>query len=483
MVYPPFPQDPFNLNLLQDVFPSDWKNPQAADLYDLVVLGGGPAGMTAATIASHLKLKVALVEKEHLGGECLNVGCIPSKALLRCSRLAAEMKEAKTFGMQIPSGSKVDFPQVMQRVRQMRNTLSPHDSALHFQKLGIDIFLGAGRFISPDQLQVSNQILRFKKAMICTGTQPIPISIPGLQEAGFLTNQSVFNLTALPARLSVIGAGPIGCELAQAFVRFGSKVNMITRGKNLLPKDDPLATTKLQEVLKREGISLHLQTQVQKVEKKGKEKVIYLGEQQLIVDEILVAIGRAPVVTGLGLEEAKVHYDVQKGIENNDSFQTSNPQIYTAGDVGSLYKFTHLSKETARMAVFNAFKGASFKRSSLIVPWCTYTDPEIAHVGLSEKEAEERGILYQTATVELKDMDRAILDGETEGFVKLLVKKGTHQLLGATLMARHAGEMISEITVAMQSEKGILALSQAIHPFPTQAEVVRVAAEMLREHL
>jgi pyruvate/2-oxoglutarate dehydrogenase complex dihydrolipoamide dehydrogenase (E3) component len=478
---PKFPLDEFNQNLIQDVFPSNWKNPKPADIYDLVVLGGGPGGMTAVTMAAKLNAKTAIVEKEHLGGECLNVGCIPSKTLLRSSRLCAEVRDAADFGIEIGKGWRVNFPSVMQRVRRLRSALSPHDSALHFKALGTDVFLGMGHFTGSDKLEVAGQTLRFKKAIVATGTQPIRLAVQGLEEAGYLTNQTVFNLTFLPARLAVIGAGPIGCELSQAFARFGSKVLLITRGSSLLPKDDRTATERLQKVMEKEGMQVLFQSQLQRVEMKGKEKILYLDRSSkgIAVDEILVATGRIPVVEELALDRAGVIFDAKNGIAANEFLQTSNPDIYAVGDVTSRYKFTHISMELGKIAVQNALNSGNIKHSSLIIPWCTYTDPEIAHIGLLEKEvlANENALLTQL--IELKDTDRALLDGETVGFVKIHLQKGTEQIVGATIMARHAGDMISEIAVAMKSGKGITALAGAIHPFPTQAEAIRGAATAL----
>ena len=476
-----FSSDEFTKKLVQDVFPSNWKNPKPAEIYDLLVIGGGPGGMTAAMVARSFNAKVALVEKEHLGGECLTAGCIPSKALLRCSRLAADVRNASEFGVEIPDGWKVDFGTVMRRVHRLQATISPHDSAAHFQKFGLDIFFGTGCFTSPSQCEVAGQTITFKKAIVITGTQPIPLSVPGIEPSDYLTNQNVFKLSSLPRRLAVIGGGPISCELSQAFCRLGSQVTLITRGGTLLSKDDIAATERLQKTMEKEGVRIIMHSQVQRVKKRGAEKVLYLDKNNegIVADEILVGIGRTPVVEGLGLEKGGVAYDLQKGITTNDYLQTSNPNIYAAGDVSSSYKFTHVSKELAKLAVINALHGNREKKNSLIIPWCTYTDPEIAHTGLTEKEAQDKGISLETVMVEFSDNDRALLDGETIGFFKLLVKAGSDQIIGATLMASHAGEMISEITVAVESDKGLLELAQAIHPFPTQAQIFRTAAETL----
>ncbi len=471
----------FNRKFRQDIFPSNWVNPQPVDQYDLLILGGGPGGMTAAILAKTFNVRVALVEKEHLGGECLSYGCIPSKALLRCSRVAQTVRQAADYGVEIPEGWSVNFNAVMQRVHCLQTTISPYDSAAHLKKLGIDVFLGAGHFTGPNKLEVHNQTIKFKKAVIDTGTQPAPLNIPGLDQADYWTNQNIFTMPTLPKRLGMIGGGPICCELAQAFLRFGSQVFLVTHAQNLLPRDDLMATERLQEIFEQEGMKIFAQSQVQRVEKKGNEKILYLDNtsEPIVVDEIFAAIGRIPFTEGLGLENAGISYDKKKGILTNDYLQTSNADIYAAGDVTSQYKFTHISKELSIKAVVNALNGNQEKKSALIVPWCTYTDPEVAHVGLSEQEAKKQGISVEIVTVDMSEVDRAILDGETTGFVKLLVRENSDQIVGATLMAAHAGDMISELTVAMHGEKGLEALSQAIHPFPTQAQVLRTAAETI----
>jgi pyruvate/2-oxoglutarate dehydrogenase complex dihydrolipoamide dehydrogenase (E3) component len=474
-------QNEYNQKIREDIFPSKWNNPTTEKTYDLLIIGAGPGGMTAATVARSLNASVALVEKEHFGGECLSYGCIPSKALLRSSRLAGEMQHAKELGLEIGSEWKVNFSEVMQRVHRLQSVISPHDSAQHFKELGIDIFLGEGHFIGSNKLEVRGQAISFKKAIIITGTHPLLLNLPGLDEADYLTNQSIFNLTSLPPRLSVIGGGPIGCELAQAFLQLGSHVTLITHAEHLLPRDDRMASERLRNVFTDSGMKIFTNTQIQRVEKRGSEKIVYLDSnaEPLVVDEMLVAIGRKPTVEGLDLAKAGVTYDQQKGISTNNFLQTSNPDIYAAGDVTSLYKFTHISKELSKMAVINALNGNKEKSSSLIIPWCTFTEPEIAHIGLNEQEAKEQRISLETVMIEMATVDRAILDEETVGFVKLLVKEDSDEIVGGTIMAAHAADLISELSVAMNSEKGLIALSKAIHPFPVQAQVLRTAAETL----
>jgi len=478
MKNPKFPKDKFNRKLVKEVFPKDWKNPPAAPLYDLVVIGAGPGGMTAAVLASNFNLKIALIEKHHMGGECLIAGCIPSKALLRSSRTVNEFLHANEMGVSVKEW-EVNFPKIMERVRNLRSSVGRFDEVTNFQKMGIDVFLGNGEFTSPEELKVDHQTLRFKKAILATGTEPAVLDIPGLKEAGFLTNQTVFNLTSLPKRLAMIGAGPLSCELSQAFNRFGSQVTIITHGPSILSHEDDTAREMLQEVFENEGIRFFFSTNVKKIEKKGKEKVLTFENMRksLAVDEILMAVGRTPAIHGYGLEKANVIADSKNGIAVNDLLQTSNPNIFSIGDME--YKFTHISTEHAKMAVHNAFLQGNMKKSSLVVPWCTFTDPEIAHVGMTESEMRKKGIPYQALMLDMADVPRAILDSETRGFFKLYVKEGSDQILGATLMSSHAGEMLSEITVAITSGGGLSALTRAIHPFPTQSEVFRMGAEIL----
>ncbi len=468
--------DTFDQKLIQDVFPPEWKNPSPAAVYDLVIVGGGPAGMTAIKIATERKARVAVVEQEHFGGECLNIGCIPSKALLASSRVAAALRDCNNYGIEIIGEWRTNFAAVMERVRRLRTLISPHDSADHFRHLGADVFLGTGRFNGTDELEVQGQVLRFRKAVIAPGTKPAHLEIPGLQEAGFLTNQNVFNLTTLPARLAVIGAGPQGCELAQAFVRFGSRVTLITDGPRILPREDSEAATRLLDVMRKEGINVLTKCRVQSIDSQGGTKILHTcaGQENIVVDEVLVTAGRVPVVEGYGLERASVASDPHLGITVNDRLQTTNPNIYA---LPSRYNLTHVVKELVQIAAQNALSDSEALASTLTIPWCTYTDPEIAHVGLYEEQARAKGIPVRAFVVDLAGVDRAVLEGKNVGFVKLLVREGSRELLGASVMAAHAGEMISELTVAMVSGLGVTPLARAIHPFPTQAEAIRAAAQ------
>ena len=475
------PMDEFNQVLISNVHPSDWVNPEPVDRYNLVVIGAGTAGLVTASGAAGLGAQVALVEKHLLGGDCLNVGCVPSKCLIRSARAYADVRDAGEFGVRAPRGTQVDFSAVMQRMRRLRSQISHHDSAQRFQSLGIDVWLGEGRFTGPDAVEVEGKQLRFQKAVLATGARAAAPPIPGLAEAGYLTNETVFSLTELPRRLAVIGAGPIGCELSQAFRRLGSEVSLLGTQAQILTREDRDAAQILQRSLLRDGVNLVLGCKIQKVERRNGEKVIRLecGEkcQDLPVDEILVGAGRAPNVQGLGLEAAGVDYDERKGIKVNDRLQTSNPKIYAAGDVCFPYKFTHTADALARIVIQNALFLGRKKASTLTIPWCTYTDPAIAHVGMYERDAQARGIEVETFVRPLKDVDRAIADGEEEGFVKVHVKRGADKILGATIVARHAGDMISEITLAMVGKIGLGTLANVIHPYPTQAEAIKQVAD------
>ncbi len=475
------PWDAHNQKLVSNVHPADWKNPTPAPRYNLVVIGGGTAGLVSAVGAAGLGAKVALIEKHFMGGDCLNVGCVPSKAIIRSARKAAGVRDMAEFGVNVPNGTTIDFGKVMDRMRRLRADISPHDSAKRFTELGVDVFLGAGKFTGPDSIEIGGQTLRFTKAVIATGARAAAPPIPGLKDVPYLTNETLFTLTELPKRLGVIGAGPIGCEMAQSFARFGSEVFLIEATHGILPREDRDASEIVRAVLEREGVKLLCCGKDLKLAKDPNGVRLQVESHgkgyDVLVDQLLVAVGRAPNVEGLGLETVGVEFD-KKGVKVNDRLQTANPRIYACGDICSPYQFTHAADFMARIVIQNAlFKGRA-KASSLIIPWATYTSPEIAHVGLYEKEAKEKGIEVDTFTQELSKVDRAILDGETEGFVRVHVRKGTDQILGATVVAGHAGDMIGELTLAMKGKLGLKTIGATIHPYPTQAEAIRKVGDL-----
>lgn len=475
------PQDIYNETLVANVHPSDWVNPEPAPCYNLVVIGGGPAGLISAAGAAGLGAKVALIERHLLGGDCLNVGCVPSKGVIRASRALFDARNGAEFGVLGGKDLGFDFPVAMERMRRLRADISHHDSARRFRdELGMDVFIGQGSFTGPDCVEVSGKKLFFKKAAICTGARAVAPPIPGLEEAGYLTNETIFSLTELPRRLAVIGAGPIGCEMAQSFTRFGSRVTLIELGSHILGREDGDAAGILHGAFVREGIDLLLGVSIVDVETSATGTVLHLerdGKRTgVTVDAILVGVGRAPNTEGLELEKAGVAYD-RTGVKVSDTLQTSNPNVYAAGDICFPFKFTHTADALARILIANALFMGRQKSSVLTIPWCTYTDPEIAHVGMYEADAKEKGIDVTTLTVPLSDSDRAVLDGEAEGFARVHLRKGSDKILGATIVARHAGEMINEFSLAITNGLGISAIARTIHPYPTQAEVVKRLAD------
>jgi len=471
------PDDEHDRRLLANVRPPEWENPVPAAKYDLVVIGAGAAGLVAAAGAAGLGARVALVERHLLGGDCLHTGCVPSKALLRSSRAAAQVRAAADYGVEVPPGTRVDFPAVMARMRCLRAEISPNDSAARFRGLGVDLFLGEGRFTGPRTVEVGGATLRFRRACIATGARPSVPAIPGLSEAGFLTNETLFSIATLPARLAILGGGPIGCEMAQAFARFGARVHLLEIGTRLLPREETQASALLRRTLERDGVDVRLATEMVRVEGAPSGKRLHLraeGVSRTVdADAILVAVGRTPNVEGLALEAAGVAYDPREGVTVDDRLRTTQRSIFAAGDVASRFKFTHAADAMARIVIRNALFFGRARASALTIPWCTYTAPEVARVGLDEGEARARGIETDAFVQDLREVDRAILDGEEEGFVKVIVKKGTDRILGATIVAAHAGEMIGEITMAITRRIGLGKIAGVIHPYPTQAEAIR----------
>ncbi|MDX6770156.1 MAG: mercuric reductase [Elusimicrobiota bacterium] len=471
------PMDEHNRKLLSNVHPPDWVNPEPAPRYNLVVIGGGTAGLVTAVGAASLGAKVALIERHLMGGDCLNVGCVPSKALIRASRAVAQVRGAGAFGVKVPDGVAVDFPAVMERLRRLRAEISASDSAARFKKLGVDVFVGQGRFTGSDAVEVGGKTLRFAKAVIATGARAVTLPIPGLKEAGALTNETVFSLTELPKRLLVIGAGPIGVEMAQAFARFGSQVTLFEAMHGILTREDQDAAEIVRKSLDRDKVDFLCCVDIERVERSGAVSTVRFkskhgpsGTKEF--DAILVGVGRAPNIEGLDLDKVGVAYD-KFGVKVDDHLRTANARIYAAGDICLAPKFTHTADFSARIVIQNALFMGRKRFSALAIPWCTYTDPEIAHVGLYEKDALAKGLKVRTFVQKLDEVDRAILDGESEGFVKVMVEDGTDKILGATIVASHAGDMISEISVAMNNGVGLAGIGATIHPYPTQAEAVR----------
>lgn len=475
------PRDEHNLKLESHVHPTDWTNPKPSGKYNIVVIGAGTAGLVTAAGAAGLGAKVALIERALMGGDCLNVGCVPSKGVISAARRAAHVGDAGEFGVRVPEGVQIDFAKAMERMRKLRASIAPVDSAQRFSDLGIDVFLGEAKFIDSNTIEVSGNKLKFSKACIATGARASAPPIPGLDGVDYLTNETVFSLTELPKRFGVIGAGPIGSEMAQSFARFGSEVYVVEAEHGILPREDRDAAELVYQSMKSDGVNiLCCGKELQLSKADGGVRMTVESHDKAydeVVDKLLLAVGRAPNVEGLGLEAASVDYN-KKGVKVNYRLQTTNANIYAAGDICSPYQFTHAADFMARIVIQNALFFGRAKTTSLVIPWCTYTEPEIAHVGLYEKEAQEQGIEVDTFTQELGHVDRAILEGQTNGFVRAHVKKGTDKIVGATIVAANAGDMISEFTLAMTNKLGLKSIASTIHPYPTQAEAVRKVGDL-----
>ena len=479
------PLDEANRVLLEAVHPADWVNPEPHAVYDLVVVGGGTAGLVSALGAAGLGARVALVERHLLGGDCLNVGCVPSKALIRSARAAAEARRAPRLGVKV-GDVEPDFGAIMRRMRERRAGISPNDSAQRLERAGIDLFFGDATFTNGRTLEVAGRPLRFNRAVVATGGRATAPPVPGLAEVSYLTNETLFSLTDLPRHLLVIGGGPVGCELAQAFAYFGSAVTVFDQASHVLPREDPDAASIVQRRLMADGVRLELGVKlIEAVGDRGQvclrfERPNGAGVADASGDRLLIAAGRAPNVEGLGLEAAGVPVSKQ-GVIVNDRLQTSNRRIYAAGDVCSSFQFTHAADAMARVVIQNALFYGRRRASALVIPWCTYTDPEVAHVGLYEQEARRRGHDVQTITVELAEIDRAVIDDDTDGFVRVHHERGC--LLGCTIAASHAGELIGEATIALTHRRTLSDLSSTIHPYPTRAEALRRAGDQYRRSL
>ena len=475
------PGDAWNERLVANVHPADWVNPQPAARYDLVVLGAGTAGLVTAAGAAGLGAKVALVERHFLGGDCLNVGCVPSKALLASARTVADARRAAALGLAGASRLDIDFPRAMERMRAERAAIARHDSAARFRDLGVDVFFGAARFVSRTEVEVGGARLRFARAVIATGGRPFVPPIEGLAAAGYRTNETVFDLERLPERLLVIGAGSIGCELAQAFRRFGARVVLVDVAGRALPRDVEAAARTIAAALARDGVELRFGTTVMRVDRSGATRLCTLArggrEERVEADEILVAAGRVPNVEDLGLELAGVRVGAH-GVGIDSRLRTSNHRIFAAGDVASEWQFTHAADAAARTVIQNALFPFAPRRARLDrVPRVTYTDPELAQLGVGSAEAAASGGRIVEVEVAFADVDRARLDGETEGSVRICADARNGAIRGATIVGRGAGDLIAAVATAKAGGVTLGALANVIHPYPTRAEALRKAGD------
>jgi pyruvate/2-oxoglutarate dehydrogenase complex dihydrolipoamide dehydrogenase (E3) component len=478
------PWDEHNRRLVDNVHPPGWTNPKPDGRYHLVVIGAGTGGLVSAVAAASLGARVALIEKHLMGGDCLNVGCVPSKGVIGAAR--AWHDRGAPFGAP-PRAGAGDFGLAMERMRRIRADISRHDSAARFSELGVDVYLGEGRFVAADAVEVAGETLRFKRAVIATGARAAAPPIPGLDGADYLTNETIFSLTELPAHLLVIGAGPIGCEMSQSFAQYGAQVTLFDRAEHVLVREDADAAAVVQRRMEADGVTLELGVTIASVARRdheGRREIVVTAERggerrEITGDQLLVAVGRRPNLEGLGLEQAGIDHD-GKGVVVDDRLRTTNKRVFAVGDVTPHLDFTHLADAHAGIVVQNALFFGRKKASALVVPWCTYTSPEIAHVGLYDHDAKERGIDSETVTVPLSDVDRAVLDGQDDGLLKLVVAAGEDRVLGATLVAEHAGDMLPALCLAVTHGIGLGKIVGTIFPYPTQGEVIKKAAGQWR---
>jgi pyruvate/2-oxoglutarate dehydrogenase complex dihydrolipoamide dehydrogenase (E3) component len=449
-------------------------------IYNVVVIGAGTAGLVTAAGTTGLGGRVALIERNLMGGDCLNFGCVPSKALISSARLIQQIRESEKWGLDRQSPQFV-FEKVFERMRTRRAKIAPNDSQERFESLGVDVFRGEAKFVSPHELEVNREKLRAKNFVIATGSRAAIPKIEGIEKVPYFTNETIFDeLKEKPESMIVLGGGPIGCELGQAFQRLGVKVTILQSAAQLLRPEDEDVAAFMQQRLLDEGIKVCLQTTAKRISQRdGRVAVDFADRESVTADTILVAAGRTPNLRALNLQAAGVDYD-EHGVKVNEYLQTSQPHVYAAGDIANRLKFTHTADFTARVIVRNILMPFQLLRQKVdwsVVPWCTYTDPEVAHVGLGEKRAKEKNIEYDLFVVPLEDVDRAVVESEDNGFAKILTARGSDKILGATIVAPHAGDLLHELVLAMSAKIGLGKIASTIHAYPTFAELARKAGD------
>jgi dihydrolipoamide dehydrogenase len=461
-----------------------WPRPRRFDR-NVVVIGAGSAGLVSAYIAAAVKAKVTLVEKDRMGGDCLNTGCVPSKALIRSARFLRSIADARTLGMRSAS-AEWSFADVMERVQRVVRTVEPHDSVARYEALGVECVAGTAKIVTPYSVEVTTRegkrTFTTRNIVIAAGARPFVPPIAGIDKAGVLTSDTVWSLRELPRRLVVLGGGPIGCELAQAFARLGAQVTQIEMLPRLLMREDPEISERVLAQFRAEGIDVRLGHKALRFEAEGGEKAIYCetqgSEVRFAFDAVLCAVGRVANTDGYGLEELGIPTTKARTVEVNEYMQTLYPNIYACGDVAGPYQFTHTASHTAWYASVNALFGGfrRFRADFSVIPWCTFTEPEIARVGLNETEAKEKGIAYEVTTYDLADLDRAIADEHAHGLVKVLTPPGKDRILGATIAGERAGDLLAEFVLAMKHGLGLNKILGTIHVYPTYAEAAKYAA-------
>ncbi|MBN1958345.1 MAG: FAD-dependent oxidoreductase [Desulfuromonadales bacterium] len=461
--------------------------PKAFD-YNLIVIGAGSAGLVSSYIAAAVKSKVALIEKHKMGGDCLNTGCVPSKALIRSAKMLSYARRAREFGFE-KTEVEFNFAEVMERVQRKIAEIEPHDSVERYSDLGVEVLLGEARIISPWAVAVEGRTLTTRSIIIATGASPLIPPVKGLEQVDYLTSDNLWELRALPQKLVILGGGPIGCEMTQAFARLGSEVTQIEMGPRIMPREDPEVSSFIEEKFQSEGIRVLTGHQAVEIRQNNECRWLFCrngeGDVRIEFDRLLIAVGRKANTTGFGLEELGVEIASQGTLSTDPFLRTRFPNIFAAGDVAGPYQFTHTSAHQAWYASVNALFGQfkAFKVDYRVIPWCTFTDVEVARVGLNESEAQKNSIPYEVTRYGIDDLDRAIADSANEGWVKVLTQPGTDKILGVTIVGHHAGDLLAEYVLAMKYKLGLNKILGTIHIYPTLAEMNKYAAgEWKRAH-